>query len=350
MAPRRVLVLGGTGFLGSHVVRAFLAAGDEVVAAARAGSSRALLDDLAIEVLAADLQDPDALLAACRGRDLVVHAAGLLSLWERDKEQLYAVNVRGTRNVVEACLRAGVGRLLYDGSVGALAGTPSPVPVDERGADDATRLHSFHTVSMCLAEAEVLRGVARGLDAVILHPTLCFGESDRSQHSSWVLIGLTQARLAVCPPGGLNAVDIQDVARAHVAAAERGRRGAAYLLGGENLTNQAFLDLLQEVLARRGVTVHLSRGGARALGAAVETLARLQGADHGGWVTFNRALSQAMSLYWFVDDRRAREELGYVTGPVRPAIERQVAWLRAQGHLGDGFDPLGFARRFLGGR
>lgn len=343
----KVLVLGGTGFLGSHVVRAFARAGHEVAAAARSGSSRALLEGLDVEVLAADLRDPDSLRRVFRGRDVVVHAAGVLSLWEGDKDLLYRVNVLGTRNVVDACLAAGVGRLLYDGSVGVLAGSLSPVPVDERGAGDPARLHSFHTVSMCLAEAEVLRGIARGLDAVILHPTLCFGEGDRSLHSSWVLVGLAQARLAVCPPGGLNVVDIRDVAAAHVPAAERGRRGATYLLGGENLTNQAFLALLQDVLQVRGVTLELSRGGARLLGGAVEALARLRGADQGAWVTFNRALARAMSLYWFVDDRRARQELGYATSPVRDAVERQVTWLRRNDLLSERFDPLGFARRFL---
>lgn len=343
----KALVLGGTGFLGSHVARELLLAGHDVAVAARAGSSRELISDLDVEVLAADLLDPEALLRAFRGRELIVHSAGVLSLWERDRELLYRVNVLGARNVVEACLRAGVRRLVYDGSVGVLAGTPSPRPVDERGAEDPSRLHSSHTVSMALGEAEVLRGIARGLDAVILHPALCFGAGDRHNHSSWVLVGLTQARLAVCPPGGLAAVDVVDVARAHLAAAERAPRGATYLLGGENLTNRAFLELLQSVLGVKALTLGLSRRASGALGGAIEAFARVRGVDEGEYVTFNRALAQAMSLYWFVDDRRAREEIGYVTGPVRPAVERQVEWLRRTGVLGDGMDLHGFARRFL---
>ncbi|MEZ6189169.1 MAG: hypothetical protein R3F62_29735 [Planctomycetota bacterium] len=249
-----------------------------------------------------------------------------------------------------ACRAAGVRRLLYAGSVGIYGGTASPLPVDETGAPNAERYHSFHTVSMALAEREVLEGLARGLDAVRLHPTLCFGEGDRSQHSSWVLLGLAMGRFAVCPPGGINAVAVEDVARAFPIAAAKAPRGANYLLGGENMTNHEFLDLLRGALGFGSLRVDLGRGGAGLLGRAVEGLTWLSGEDRGDYVTFNRNLARAMSLYWFVDDRRAERELGYAKSPVQPAVERQVAWLRAEGLLpppGSRPDPLGFLGRFF---
>lgn len=344
----KVLVVGGTGFVGSHTARALAAAGHEVAVLTRPTSPRRALTGLEVEWVAGDLRAPESLLAACRGRDAVVHTAGVLSLWRREAEALYRTNVLGTRHLLEACLAAGVGRVVWDGSVGIYAGTRSPVPVDERGADTTDRFHSFHVTSMCLAEAEVWKAAARGLDVVCLHPGLCVGEDDRSWHSSWAIAGLAFARLPFAPPGGLNLVDVLDVARAHVLALERAPRGGNYLIGGENLTNRALVDLLREVLDLRAPALPISRATMRGFGQAGEWLARLRGADRGLAVTLNAAMGEAMSLYWFVDDARARRELGHGPGPVRPALERQVRWLLAQGHLPQsGFGLRDFVERFF---
>jgi dihydroflavonol-4-reductase len=341
----KVLVLGGTGFVGSHVARAYVEAGHEVAVSVRARSPRGLIADLEVEEVACDLDDPDSVLAACQGREVVVFCIGLLSLWPKDADALYRVNVLGARRVVEACLQAGVRRLVYNGTVGVYAGSPSPEPVDERGSSYTDRFDSFHVFAMCLAEAEVFRGIARGLDAILLHPSLCLGSGDRSMHSSWALIGLATMKLSIVPPGGLNLVDVLDVARANLLAATGGVSGRAYLIGGENLTNRAFADMLQEALGIPGRTIGLGRGTIRALGRGFELISRVTGQDHGSYVTLNEALAHAMSLYWFVDDRRAREELGHGASPIGPALERQVAWLRQEGLLSDGL--AAFARRFL---
>ena len=344
----KVLVLGGTGFVGSHVVRAFAQAGHQVAVGVRPTSRLDLLGDLEVETVPCDLREPASLRAACAGRDVVVHSAGVLSLWDRDRELLYEVNVLGTRNVVEACLASGVGRLVYTGSVGIFAGSPEPTPVNEEGARTTDRYHSFHVVSMCLAEAEVLRGIARGLDAVCLHPSLCIGAGDRSLHSSWAIVGLGFSRLPFVPPGGLNLVDVLDVARAHVAAAEKAPAGRAYLIGGENLTNRAFTDLLSELLGIGTPTLPVSRQGMRALGHAGELFARLRGSDRGAYLTLNEAIGHSMSLYWFIDDRLAQAELGHGHSPVRAALERQLAWLRDEGLLPEaGFRFADFLRTFF---
>jgi dihydroflavonol-4-reductase len=344
----KVFVLGATGFVGSHVVRAFLAAGHEVAVGSRPTSTFELLEGLDVERVTCDLTERASLEAAFAGRDLVVHSAGVLSLWDRDRELLYRVNVLGTRNVVEACLAAGVGRLLYTGSIGIYAGSADPTPVDERGVASAERFHSFHVTSMCLAEAEVLRGVARGLDAVCLHPSLCLGVGDRSLHSSWAIVGLGFSRLPFVPPGGLNLVDVLDVARAHVLAAEKAPAGASYLIGGENLTNRAFTDLLAEQLGVRTPRLPVSRQGMRMLGTAGEWFARARGSDRGAYLTLNEAIGRSMSLYWFIDDSRAQRELGHGHSPILPALERQIAWLQAQGLLPEaGFGLRDFARTFF---
>ncbi len=346
----KVFVLGATGFVGRHVVRAFLDAGHEVAASVRPGSPADALLGLDVERVAADVLEPDSLRAAFRGREVVIHCAGVLSLWPKSAQQLYEVNVVGTRHVVEACRAEGVRRLVYTGSVGVYSGTTTPTPIDERGAPTAERFHSFHVTSMCLAEAEVFKGAAHGLEVLCLHPGLCLGEGDRNFHSSWAMVGLSFVRMQFVPPGGLSLVDVLDVARTHVVAAERGPAGTSYLLGGENLTNQAYAELLQDVLGLPPLRLRLSRRGIRSLGRLSEGVASLFGVDQGAYVTLNQAMSEAMSLYWFVDDRRAQRDLDHPHSPLRPALERQVRWLRQSGYLREGYGIRDFTYDFFGGR
>ncbi|MDC3379551.1 NAD-dependent epimerase/dehydratase family protein, partial [Planctomycetota bacterium] len=252
----KVLLLGGTGFVGSHTLRAFAKAGHEVACLVRPTSPRDVLAGLDVEFVPGDLRDQASLEAAFKGRDVVVHSAGVMSQWERDQQTLYDVNVLGTRRVVRACLKAEVQRLVYTGSVGIYAGCREPIPVTEEGSPDTSRFHSFHITSMCLAEHEVTKGMAQGLDAVMLHPSFCFGTGDRHLHSSWLLVILAFTRLALVPPGGLNAVNVLDVARAHVLAAELAPKNQSYLIGGENLTNVALAEMAKECLdLKAGLTL-----------------------------------------------------------------------------------------------
>jgi dihydroflavonol-4-reductase len=343
----KVAVLGGTGFVGAHVVRALVKAGHEVTAVVRPTSPREVLAGTPVTFVKGDLTDPATLVAAFAGQEAVVHCAGLLSLWRKEADTLHRTNVLGTRNVVEACLHAGVRRLVWDGSVGVYAGSTSPTPVDERGAPTAERYHSYHVVSMALGEAEVWKGAARGLEVVLLHPGLCLGEGDRNFHAAWAIVGIAFARLPVCPPGGLNLIDVLDVAKAHVAALEVAPPASSYLLGGENLTNRAYADLLREVLGIRTPVLPIPRAGMHALGRAGEAFARVLGVDRGSAITLNEAIGTAMALYWFVDDSRARRELGHSPSPVRQALEREVRWLRQEGLLPDaGFGARDFMERF----
>lgn len=347
----KVLIFGGTGFVGVHIVRAFVRAGHQVAVAVRPTSDRSALAGLDVEFVVADVLEPDTVEAACRGREWVVHSAGIMALWKTENQSLYETNVFGTRAVVRACLKTGVKRLIYTGSVGIYGGTHTPDPVNEEGSRDAARFHSFHVTSMCLAESEVYKGMARGLEAVLVHPSFCFGEGDRGFHSSWCIVALAKVGVPFVPPGGLNIVDVLDVAHAHVLAAEKSPPGECYLIGGENLTNRAFADLLAELLGLTRLRIPLTRKGLRGLGNFGEVLARVSGADRGGYTTLNHAMGQAMGLYWFFDDTKARKLLGYTPSPVRPAVQRQVDWLRERGFLPEtGFGWKDFYDEFLGGK
>jgi nucleoside-diphosphate-sugar epimerase len=326
----RVLVLGASGFLGSHVVRELIAAGHRVEAFRRETSQLDNLRGLELPWWTGDLLDHASLRRAIEGKDAVVHAAGLLSLRPDARERLHETNVLGTRNVARACLEAGV-RLVWNGSAAVYAGSSRMEPADETGVARGERHEIFWATSMALAEAEVLRAVALGLDAVILHPALLVGPGDRRFHSSWLLAGRSLLKLELCPPGGMSLLGAEDAARANVLALAHARKGSIFLLGGENLTNRALLELCSEVTGSGAAIVSVPRTGYRALGelARVLELLPLRGAGNG--VDFGSALARAATLYWFVSSKKAADELGWRARPVRPALEAQLAWLRGRG-------------------
>jgi dihydroflavonol-4-reductase len=329
----RILVIGATGFVGSHVARALVRAGHRVTGFARHSSSRDLVADLELEWRIGDLEDSASLHAGVRGHDAVVLCAGELSLSGDHDDRLYRVNVVGARNVVSACLDERVGRLLYDGTAGIYAGSREATPTNELGFHGHERYTSFHVVAMALAEAEILRGVARGLDAVLLHPTLVVGADDRQLHSSWLILGAARARVGLCPDGGINLVAVEDVARAHVLALEKGRSGSVYLIGGENLTNRELFGMLAEVVGNEAPIVTVGARTFEALGTLAGAVMRFLPRNEGDVLRLNGALARAATRYWFVDTSRARAELGWTTSPVRPALERQAEWLRSKGLL-----------------
>jgi len=328
----RVLVIGATGFVGSHVTRALLEAGHEVTGFKRSTSSLELLRGIELPWFEGDVQDADSVRLAVAGHEAVFHCAGTLSLWPEARERLHAVNVLGTRNVARACLETGA-RLVATGSAGVYSGSPRLEPVDETGSKSAERWRSFHVTSMALAEAEVLRAVAAGLDARILHPSLVVGAGDRSFHSSWLLLGIARARFGLVPPGGMNLVPVTDVARAHLLALEKAKKGSIYLVGGENLSNRAVYDLVLELLREHKTLVPVPRGPFRALGAVSEALARATGRNKLDRLDLNNELAWAATLYWYIDSTKAATELGWRAGSARKALEEQIEWLRHRGIL-----------------
>ncbi|MBI3725971.1 NAD-dependent epimerase/dehydratase family protein [bacterium] len=324
----RALVLGASGFLGSHVTRALLAAGHDVQGFRREASQLDNLRGIELPWWTGDLRDPDSLRRAIAGRDTVFCAAGLLSLRPRDKERLHETNVIGARNVAQACLEAHA-RLVWTGSAAVYAGSPRLEPADELGVSSGERFSLDYATSIALAEAEVLRAVARGLDAVLLHPGLLVGPGDLRFHSSWLLAG--GFRLLLCPPGGMNVVPVEDVARALLVAHARARTGSIYLLGGENLTNRALLELVRDVTGSSAPIVAIPRGGYRKLGEIASVLGAVRLIDHRDGFEFDAAVGRAATLYWFVSSKKAEAELGWKPGPIRPALEAQLAWLRRRG-------------------
>jgi dihydroflavonol-4-reductase len=255
-----ILVTGSTGFVGGALCKALVAQGHQVRAFHRPSSSLKLLEGLDVEHVTGDLTQSETIPPAMQGIEVVFHVAAQLGAGS-DPGRTYAITVEGTRTVLQAAKEAGVHRVVHTSSVAAL-GVPENGPARRQSKKDVkinALIDEAHTwnysptrwrygYAKYLAELEVQKAVAGGLDCVIVNPSVIFGPGDVYRMSNSLMVASAHGRIPrVAVPGGLNVVAIEDVVSGHLAALERGRRGERYILGGENLSHADLLKMVAEI-------------------------------------------------------------------------------------------------------
>ena len=324
----RTLVTGGTGFVGAHLTRALLERGDAVRCLIRPSSSMRTLEGLEVEICHGDLRHPESLGAAVEGCDRVFHCAADYRLYVRDPRELYASNVDGTRNLLQAALDAAVERVVYTSTVGALGLVPGGVADEETPSPEAAMIGHYKR-SKYLAEREARRFSERGLDVVIVNPSTPVGELDvKPTPTGQVIVDFLRGRMPAYVRTGLNLVDVRDVALGHLLADERGQTGRRYILGNRNVTLKDMLDILAEITGRPRVRWRVPHWLPLLAGAASTAWARAAGGEPRIALESVRMSQKTM----FFDPSRARRELGLPSGPIEPALERAVSWFTQHGY------------------
>ena len=324
--PDPVLVTGATGFVGSAVCRHLLQQGLPVRALHRPTSNLSALEGLSVERRVGDILDPDSLARAISGTRWVFHVAAQAAYWRQSPEQVIRSAVDGTRNIVHACLQSGVQRLILTSSQAALG-------VPERG-ELLTEAHTFNLppkrfpygYAKRQAELEALRDAGQSLEVVVVNPSIVIGAGDVHQISGSLVIQAARGRTFLYTGGGTNIVHIDDVAAGHLAAAERGRSGERYILGGENLTHLQLFTLLAEVVGSRPPWLRLPDWAIEPAAASLDLARRILPMPLDG----NQLRLSRHRL--FCDISKARSELGLTrTRTARQAIVEALAWYRAHG-------------------
>lgn len=329
----RVLVTGASGFIGSHLCRALLAAGHPTRALIRSTSSLALIDDLDLEYRFGDLLDPASLVAAMQDVEIVIHCGAEVGGW-RDRERMVASHVVGTENILRAVSQSGVRRLLYTSSIAAL-GVPA-VPQPGHAPQPIDEVHSWnydpdqwpYGYAKHCAEQIVLNACANGMDALILNPAAVLGPGDKNLVASAIVYHMGRGRRPPIPPGGLNVVHVDDVIDAYLAAIEHGRTGERYILGGENISFEEFLQTIADVVGAPPLRLHLPGWVLQRLAGTVDVLQpmlRLPVRGH---------LFRMVGRYFYYDITKMRTELG-VTPSRSPleAIQAAHDWYEANPDL-----------------
>ncbi len=325
------LVTGGTGFVGAHVVRALLQEGRAVRCLVRPRSRRDNLAGLAVELAEGDLTDPASLARAMKGVTTLYHVAADYRLWARDPQELYRANAGGTENVLSEAAKAGVSRIVYTSSVAALGLTPDGTPGDETTPVERAAIVGHYKKSKYDAERVAASWAARGLPVVVVNPSTPIGELDiKPTPTGQMIVDFLNRRMPAYVDTGLNLIDVRDVARGHLLAAERGVAGERYILGNQNRTLKQILDALSRVTGLPSPTLRLPHWIPLAVGAASGALARLTGRPPRISLDSVRMSTHRM----FFDSGKAVRELGLPQTPVEEPLARAVEWFRANGYVG----------------
>jgi dihydroflavonol-4-reductase len=333
----RVLVTGATGFIGSHLVRALLARGDDVRVTVRASSRTTGLEGLDVDRVTADITDARAMRRAARGIERAFHVAGTTNL-RRPADDLLRTNAEGTRTVLDACLAAGVQRVVHVSSVAAIGPARPGGALDERHVRPGP-LGIPYADAKHAAEAEALRIAARGLDVVVACPGHVLGRGDERRSSTEVVRRFLLRRIPAYVDGAICIVDVEDVAAGLVLCDERGTSGERYILGTRNYTWKRLFGELQRVSGVEGPAVRLPLRAALAL---AEASVRAPGPT-----PITPSEVRAAAHWWTYRSAKARRELGWTTRAHEETVEATVRF--HQERLGDRIARTG-VRQPLGWR
>ncbi len=325
----KAFVTGATGFLGASIVRELLKDGWEVRVLARPGSDRRNLAGLPVEIREGDLRNRDALtrdLAGCRA---LFHAAADYRLWTNDPAAMYAANVDGTRTILEAALQAGVERTVYTSSVGTLGNPGDGTPGSEDTPVALADMVGHYKRSKFLAERVAEEMAGGGLAVVIVNPSTPVGPFDvKPTPTGKIIVDFLNRKMPAFLDTGLNIIDVEDCARGHLLAWQKGRVGGKYILGGEDLTLKAIFALLAEITGLPAPRFRLPYTPILAAAYVNEAISRVTGREP----LIPLAGVQMAKKFMFFDSTKAVRELGLPRRPAREALQRAVTWFRANGY------------------
>lgn len=325
------LVTGATGFVGSHVARQVVSAGDAVRVLIRPGSNLRLLEGLRVEHAEGDLRDADSLARAMVGVRRVFHVAADYRLWARNPDEIYRSNVEGTRLLLVAAKRAGVDRVVYTSTVATMVvPTRDGTLPNEDTRGTLEQMIGHYKRSKFLAEVEAMDAADAGVPVVIVNPTAPVGPGDwKPTPTGRIILDFLNGKMPAYVDTGLNVVAVEDVAAAHLLAAEKGRVGERYILGGRNMTLKEILDALARIAGRPAPRVKMPHALALAAGYADLWLARLTRREPHIPIDGVKMARHRM----FVGTDKAQRELGYQPTSAEAALERAVRWYEENGYV-----------------
>ena len=326
----KALVSGATGFIGSTLVRELLKDGREVRALIRKSSDTRSIDGLDVEKAFGDIRDGDSVKAALQGCDTFYQAAALYEVWGHSRQDYYDVNVEGTRIALEAAMEQGVQKVVYTSSVATLGGHGKEHPADETAQFNVQKTGPDYYTTKYLGELEALKMAQKGLPVVIVNPTVVIGVRDaRPTPSGRMILDVANQKSPGYMDGGWNFVDVEDVARGHILAAQKGKAGEKYILGNANMTLQEFYKVVAGVCGVQ--PPGLKFPFAAVLGTSY--LYMLMAAITRQPPVVTPSIARMNRMYWYFDSSKAVRELGFPQTPVRDTVEKAVNWFRQAGFI-----------------
>lgn len=317
------LVTGATGHIGNVLVRQLVEKGEKVRALILPGEDTTPIRGLPVELIEGNVLHPQSLQPALQGVECVFHLAGLISILPGRDQLVHRVNVEGTRNVLQAACQARVQRLVYTSSIHAIRRAPHGIVIDETIPFDTFNAAGTYDHSKAEASLTVLASICKGLDALIICPTGVIGPYDfRRSEVGQLILDCVDAKPALYVDGAYDFVDVRDVARGLILAAEKGRTGEVYILSGEQISVQRLLEMVREITGRHFPHIRIPL-----------SLARI-GSVFSSWYCRLAHIKPRITPYSLetlqsnsvISHAKANRELGYSPRSMRQSVTDTVQW------------------------
>ncbi len=326
----RALVLGATGFIGSHVARALVAEGLDVRILSRGTSPSLALEGLSVERVTGDLGDKISLEKALRGCDVLFHVAGYYPLYSDDRERQTKTALAQMTNVIESASAAGLKRVVYTSSMSTIGRHPEGKSSDEDTPYDPKHFTGLYYQIKYLQEQAALAAAAKGLPLIIVNPTGVFGDYDVKPTSGAIVVALAKGQLPFLFDAPCNVVDARDVARGQIAAMKKGKIGRRYILGSHNTTFWEIAQVVARIAKVRPPRGRLPLAFGEAAAHVSEVVGRLFRQE--------KPLLPLVGIDFLkygmhYDTTRAKTELGFTSEPLEETFERAIGWFRKKGYI-----------------
>jgi dihydroflavonol-4-reductase len=326
----RVFITGATGFVGGHVARTYASEGASLRLLTRQTSRLDSLAGIDADTVVGDLREPEKLRSALTGCDALAHVAADYRLWVRDPAEMYAANVDGTRELLKIAREVGVQRVVYTSSVATMGFKSDGSIVNEETPVSLADMIGHYKRSKFLGEQEALQAAQAGQHVMILNPTTPIGPGDaKPTPTGRIVVDFLNKKFPAYVDTGLNLVDVDEVARMHVVALEKGTPGERYILGGENLTLKQILDRMSSITGVPSPTMKVPHAVAMAFAFFDENFTgRLRGKEPRATVEAVRMGQKTM----FASSAKAERDLGFKVLPVYHALRSAIDWFITHGY------------------
>ncbi len=326
----KALVTGATGFIGGNLVRELLAENYRVRVLVRTGSNQRSIEGLDVDVVLGDLRDRKSLQKALEGCDVLFHVAAAYPFWSPDPKVIYETNVEGTENMLAVARDKGIKKVIYTSTEAPIGIADGCTGTEEMEAS-LDRLPGHYKKSKYLAEKAALKICQEGLPLVVVNPTVPIGPWDiRPTPTGQVIVDFLNGRMPACVNTGLNVVDVEDVAKGHILALEKGRIGDRYILGNKNLTLREIFAILERIAAikapRFDIPIWLALGASH-----VDEFLCSKVFRHPPRIPLEAV--RAACKFRHFDCSKAVRELGFPQTPVEEAVDKAVRWFRQNGYV-----------------
>jgi dihydroflavonol-4-reductase len=326
----KILITGANGFVGSAVLRLLINAGHDVRALVRPGSDRRNFDGIELEVIEGDLRDPASLERAVVGCDVLFHIAADYRLWLPNPDSMYQTNVNGTRNLIIAATKAGIEKIIYTSSVATLGINNNGLPSDETTPVTVKDMIGHYKRSKYLAEQEVYKLINElASPVVIVNPSTPIGPRDiRPTPTGRIVLDTIRHRMPAYVDTGLNIVHVDDVAKGHLLAWEKGKIGERYILGGDDMTLAQILEYICINQNMRPPTIRLPHNLVLPIAWFMERIASVTNKEPRATVESVRMSKKMM----YFSSEKAIKQLGYRSRPGIEGLKDAIAWFNLENY------------------